>query len=890
MLSLFVAIQYIGIIFLVIEICYILKQRSSGLQTLLLIVVIATLINFTGYLFELQADTKELALQAVQFLYLGKPFIILGTFLFCLEYYNIKLPKLLYYVLGCFHTVISLLVLTCRYHRLFYSSIDFVDRGLFPHLVFGHGIMYLVNTVVIAAYLIILLVIGIRRYRKSNYENEKKQISCLIAIALISAAGLLIFMSGTTGGYDSTLPAYLLSTLLLLICMLRYSLLDTVALAKERVIDEFADGLLVLDYNQRVIYVNDQVKRIYPDAGKDEWKTALAELEQLIRTKQRLSVGEKVYELYEKEIKKNSFVYGKMLVVSDITDNYHYTVQLEQQRKIAEEANQAKSDFLAKMSHEIRTPIHAVLGMNEMIIREAKEPEIKKYAMDIKASASTLLGLINDILDTSKIESKKMEIMSVAYELDSLFNDIMNMIGFKVRDKGLEFHLQIQEDIPNRLRGDDVRLRQILVNLLNNAVKYTEQGAVELAVSGVQSESHITLHFEVRDTGIGIKEEDLPKLCQAFERIDEERNRNVEGTGLGMNIVAELLRLMHSRLEVSSIYGQGTTFSFDLQQEICTGEPIGDFAARNHNLYQEEAYKATFVAPFAKLLVVDDNEINRRVFSNLLKETKVQITEADSGFACLKCICREHYDLIFMDYMMPEMNGVETLEKMKALPDNLCRDVPVIILTANAVTGAKEEYLAAGFTDYLSKPIQPQKLEDMVRQYLKNIEYPEDREEGWNEQAEEMEEIEEIEKMEEIEEIEEMEETWLQLPEISELEYEYARMFLQEDELLLATLLDVYDSLPFTMEELEGYAGVIGGAVSTPEEKQQALEQYRICVHALKSNTAVVGALLLSKLARLLEIGAVEGNADRVLTLHPILMEQIEQHRSRMEILEDYRE
>lgn len=872
MLSVFIAIQYIGIFFLILEIGYILRQRSSVLQTLLLTVVIATLVNFVGYLFELQAPNKEMAIQAVKFIYVGKPYIILCTFLFCLHYYNIKPSKFILFLLGCFHTVISLLVLTCQYQKLFYSGIEFVDEGLFPHLVLEHGVMYFVNTAVIAIYLIILLVLGIRQYHQSVYDNEKKQILYLLAIVVVSAMGLLIFLSGVTRGYDSTLPAYLISTLLLLISMMRYNLLDTVALAKENVIDEFFDGLLVLDHNHRVIYANEQVKRMYPEAEKDAWRQVLDELEELSKKKEKLSIEQRVYEIYEKKLIKNQHIYGKMMVVSDITDSYNYTIQLEKQTAIAEKANRAKSDFLAKMSHEIRTPINAVLGMDEMIIRESGEPEIKKYAMDIKASASTLLGLINDILDTSKIESEKMEIMSIDYELDSLLNDVLNMIFVKAREKGLEFRLQIQESIPNKLVGDDVRLRQILVNLLNNAVKYTEKGAVTLNVTGENTGSGILLHFMVMDTGIGIKEEDMPKLYKAFERIEEERNRSIEGTGLGMNIVVELLRLMNSRLEVSSEYGLGTTFSFDLIQEVRSEEPIGDFETRSKRLYQEEKYEVTFVAPSAKLLVVDDNDMNRRVFSNFLKQTKVQITEAESGFSCLDRIREEHFDLIFMDHMMPEMDGVETFKRMQELPDNLCSDVPVIILTANAVTGAREQYLAEGFTDYLSKPIQAQKLEDMVRSYLQLG--------GHIEAAGEKQDILETPYEPAAEACEEV----CVLPDILEIDYEYARMFLPDDEFLRETLLDVYDSLTPTIEELEGYMETLGNGES--DLAQNAMERYRIAVHALKSNTAVVGALLLSKLARLLEVAAAEGNVERMLILHPILIDEMRKHRSRMEILE----
>lgn len=382
-----------------------------------------------------------------------------------------------------------------------------------------------------------------------------------------------------------------------------------------------------------------------------------------------------------------------MYVVSDVTENYNHAVELERQMVIAEMANRAKSDFLARMSHEIRTPINAIVGMDEMILRESREQDVKKYAMNIKSAASTLLSLINDILDSSKIESGKLEIVPMVYELDSLLNDVVNAIYLKAADKGLKLSINVDKNLSNQLYGDDVRIRQILINLLNNAVKYTHQGEICFTVQDHSSADRNILYFEVRDTGIGIKEKDLPKLCEAFERIEVSRNRNIEGTGLGMSIVSDLLHLMGSQLQVQSVYGKGSTFSFELAQPRISEEKIGDYEQRIRYMHQGEHYQCKFLAPDANILVVDDNDTNRMVFCNLLKQTKMQIKEVDCGAACLEAVQKEHFDLIFLDHMMPEMDGVETLQRMRCLPDNLCVQTPVVALTANAVTGAKEKNL-----------------------------------------------------------------------------------------------------------------------------------------------------------------------------------------------------
>lgn len=868
MLSLFIGIQWLGIIVLGVEICYIFRQRSSRRQQLLLCINIATLVNFVGYLMELQATSRELALQAVKFLYLGKTFIIIGMFFFVLEQYQIRCPRIVTALLCSVHIGVSVLVLTCDKQRLYYSSIDFVDEGYFPHLVLGHGIMYNVHSLFIAVYLILILTFSIRRYRTAGNLRERKRIIYMSMITVVSAAGLLMFLSGKTGGYDTTLPAYLISTLCLLVCMIRYDLLDTLALAKDNVIDEFADGLAVLDSDDQLIYTNPQVQRIYPLLAGNEYGAVIRELENAGSKREKIFREEYVYEVHKKDIVRNGFRYGRMYVVSDVTENYNYMLDLKRQTEIAEQANRAKSDFLAKMSHEIRTPINAVLGMNEMVLRESNQEEIRTYAVDIKSSANALLSIINDILDSSKIESGKLQILPAEYQLDSLLNDVFHMMYVKATEKDLRLDIFVDEKLPNGLYGDDVRIRQVLVNLLNNAVKYTPEGTVTLAVSGEVQDGEAVLHIEVRDTGIGIKEEDLPKLYAAFERIEESRNRGIEGTGLGMSIVIELLNMMGSRLEVSSVYGEGSVFSFDLRQPVVHAEAIGNYQERAKQYQQTTEYHTAFLAPEAKVLVVDDNEMNRKVFRSLLKQTKIQVTDVESGQQCLECIAQEHYDIIFLDHMMPDMDGVETLHRMKRQEDNLCKDVPVVILTANAVTGAKEYYLEEGFDEFLSKPIVPEKMEHMI-QLLLPEEYvltgeslPDQRmEAGAAEDSE------------------------AALPELEEFDWEYARMHIPDDGMLREMLGDIYRTLDRDRAELEELAERI--------QEDEALERYRIRVHALKSTMAMVGALLLSRLARMLEVAAKEEDRDRIRLLHPILAEEMQKHRERLAALfgqEDHRQ
>ena len=397
--------------------------------------------------------------------------------------------------------------------------------------------------------------------------------------------------------------------------------------------------------------------------------------------------------------------------------------ELKSMAEAAQTASRAKSQFLSNMSHEIRTPINAVLGMNEMILRETKESAVREYAENIRTAGTALLGLINDILDFSKIEAGKMEIIPVEYAVSSFLNDLANMISQRAEKKGLELIVEAAEDLPSVLMGDEIRLRQVVTNILTNAVKYTEKGSITMRFNWEKTgEDEISLCVAVKDTGIGIKEEDVEKLFHAFERIEEERNRSIEGTGLGMNITQRILELVGSHLQVESHYGFGSEFSFAVKQQVLNWSPMGDYeTAYQRSMLQKEAYKESFIAPEARLLIVDDTSMNLTVAKGLLKATQVQIDTAISGYECLEKVRQQAYDLILLDHRMPGLDGVQTLLSMKLLarePGYPNVETPIIVLTANAVSGAREEYISVGFDDYLTKPIDSQHLEATLQKYL----------------------------------------------------------------------------------------------------------------------------------------------------------------------------
>ena len=410
---------------------------------------------------------------------------------------------------------------------------------------------------------------------------------------------------------------------------------------------------------------------------------------------------------------------GSLMLLVVIAWNKQLQVHLKQKAEEAETAANSKSAFLANISHEIRTPLNAILGMNELVLRESRQPHIKEYAMYIKNSGKSLLTIISDILDLSKIESGKVYLVNENYSLSSLVEDVERSIQKRIMEKGLELKIYVEPELHENLKGDEVRIKQIIMNLLTNAVKYTEKGEVRLYITGTVVENKQDLTIEVSDTGIGMRSEDMGKLFTNFERLDLKRNRSVEGTGLGLPITKNLLVAMGGDITVSSVYGEGSTFTATVGQEIVNEEQIGDYRKKyKEKLHHEVCYHESFHAEDARILVVDDNEVNLKIVVGLAKNTKLQIDTALSAAEGLKLIRQHSYQLLLIDHMMPEMDGIEMLQHVKTMDGGIYKDIPAVAITANALSGAKQTYLDAGFCGYLSKPIDPERFEQIIKDNL----------------------------------------------------------------------------------------------------------------------------------------------------------------------------
>ena len=984
MYTLIMIIQLLGILLILAELVYIEYQPPSRQQSRLLLMIVALLINFVAYYLELGAHTKELAVQAVKMSYVGKAFIPFCMLLFVMEYCKVRLPNLVKTMLSIMHFTVMFLVLTCEYNTLYYTDIRFVDSGLFPHLVKGHGVVYNFYNCIVGGYLLLMIVVCTYRYLHAKNDMERRRILGLLIIPAVMLVGFIAVVTGRTYGYDTTMVSYLISSVILAISLHYGKILDTMSIARDMAMDEQSDGLIVLDSEDNIIYYNKKIRDLFHPKEGVPALDVVEELDRCILEKKNVERGNRIHEVCSRLLTNNNVYCGKMYVLNDITESHYYAKNAQEQADImkalkeqAEAANQAKSAFVSNMSHEIRTPMNAIVGMTEILLREDLPAQDRGYLMNIKNSGNALLNIINDILDFSKIESGKMELVDEDYEPMSMLSDLSMIFLTRIGEKNVELLFDIDEKLPQKLYGDSLRLRQVIINIVNNAIKFTDTGHVRLQVRvGAVVQDDMELLFSVQDTGQGIKKEDLNKLFDSFKQVDSKKNHGKEGTGLGLSISKQLVELMGGSIGVRSVYGEGSEFYFNIHQKIRSEQPaseihdrekaktfcisgffdkecmrdmlkelagqfeityipceqwmeekvqldyfftdiagfellrketgwpeprmgeihvlrnplleecdISDVSLMNKPLYSlnfcqvinheqpgigmsTEDYQ-NFTAPEASILIVDDNGMNLKVACGLLEPLKMQIDTADSGKKALKMVKNKKYHLIFMDHMMPVMDGIETTEKIRGMEGEYYQNVPIIALSANALMDAREKFSKAGMDDFVAKPIEMKEICNCIKRWLPRDLVVKDIGKDKKAPGEQTEESGAVTQMVG------MDAEASQLPVLEGINPQAGIKACGSEKMWFSLLGDFYKQIAVKMQKLEKCLA------------DDMIRDYTIEVHALKNTARMIGAGHLSDWFYRMEQC---GNAGDIDTIRKETPELLKEYHSFKEILRPYGE
>lgn len=831
------ALHVFAMVLIVCALGVMFRGESTYTQKLLIYCMIAELVQNVGYFIELMSQSKDAALTAVKFEYLGSTLVTIFYMMFIRNYFGIKENRLFERILLLSAVPVLAMVWSTPLHNFYYRDVRFVEGELYPHLEFSYGPGFYLYVVILVGIPSINVMYSLGVSLKKEHQEKKKKDLLMVILLTIAAFSILgVYVLGIVPyQYDPT-PFTMAAVLSIMVIFIwNRKDFDLTRAAANTVLNALEDCVITIDEKEAILSYNEAAKKLFPGIAMYLHPMNIENFPLNIfdeNDKGEFVIGEKHYEGHVRKLEDGAGdVRGYTVLIIDTTETYEFIKNVTEMRERAEEANRAKSDFLANMSHEIRTPMNAVVGLSELIIEESRGRKMYDYACNIKSAALNLLSIINDILDLSKVEAGKMELVEDTYYIQLLIQDTVNLIKIAANQKGLQIKVDLADNIPYQLYGDEGRIRQVLINLLNNAIKFTQSGYISLKVSGTYAdEEHVDLTFEVEDSGMGIKKKDLEKIFEAFQQVDMSKNRKTEGTGLGLAITKRLVQLMNGQIEVESEYGVGTKFTIRIRQRVMSKKTVQEVPVTKKAVSENDT--RMFTCDDYKVLIVDDNAINRRVAMAMVQSYGFQVSEADCGQKAITLMKEQNFDMVFMDHMMPVMDGMEAAKRIRLECGENGREAVIIALTANVVEGAKELYLENGFQDFLAKPFERMQLHEVLNTWV-----PERKKNYLDIHIEE-------------EKISEDEIASIYMKGVNVREAVKSRNCSLEDYLKLLHLfyLDGKNKIGYMNDLVE----------------RQDYENYRIEVHALKSAAANIGAENLSEEAKEQEYAVKDGQLDVV--------------------------
>ena len=719
------ALHIFGVLVAFALLVIVFRKEDTNYKGELILTIACCLVTLVAKSIYIVGGQKETMVVIGKMEYLGKCFGNFCALMFMIRWKNIKIPQWAIHLLLVVNMGFYVMIATVDYHHLYYK-----DYWLAPSKANLNGYtleispapMYYVYMAFLLAEIMTTIGIIISSYCSQRSMPNKGKIHFLMIAAMLSPMLLLsLRILKILKGDDPTPLGILLSCIFMSIAVVKYGLFDPVKNAKNYIIDNLKEAVIVTDADHRFLFLNSMADKIITSINKEQGYCTDDKIYAFIQGSQDFfDWKDRHYQVEETVLKDNELIQGYMMTIVDVTKIIEQNHLMKRLVLQTEDANRAKTNFVSNMSHEIRTPMNSIVGITEILLRSRHSPKEQEYLLNIQSSGRVLLTIINDVLDCSKMEAGKMQLFDEPYDTCSLFHDLRISMENRIGHSGLELICDIDQDIPCKLKGDMGRIRQVIINLVNNAIKYTEKGSVRFSVHVRQKNTDkVMLYYEVADTGIGIRKEDQKILFDAFQRVEMDRNRYVEGTGLGLTISQNLVNMMGGVIEVESEYGKGSRFFFTIEQTIIDPTPVSavNYNGQKDNVTEKEA-ECLFIAPEAHILLVDDNELNLVVAKELLKPLRMQIDTAENGLQAVKMVRGSQYDLVLMDHMMPVMDGIEAAKAIRALPEDKYQNLPIIALTANAMVDARKEFLNAGMNGFVAKPIDFTRICNQLKLWL----------------------------------------------------------------------------------------------------------------------------------------------------------------------------